>query len=108
VIPTTMSLDNLLNKPVRFGPVPKAKAKKISQLGHNSSLGRTLLDIYSCYRRAKHWDKLPHAKRILLELRWTELMLELLGIGNSTVMHSLRYKLREETPEEDEEVPGFV
>ena len=109
MIPTTMSLDNLLNKPVRFGPVPKAKAKKIIQLGRNSrNLDRTLLDINSCYRRAKHWNKLPHVKRILVELRWTELMLELLGIGNSAVMHSIRYKLREQTPEEDEEGPGFV
>jgi hypothetical protein len=99
-----MLLGEPVNKRVRFGPTPKARAKEINQLSRDSErLCQTLLDIYSRYRRTIHWNKLPHAEHIQFELRWTELMLELLGIGNNTVMLSLHYKLREQTPEEDEE-----
>jgi hypothetical protein len=102
-----MLLGEPVNKRVRFGPTLKARAKKISQLNPNgASINQTLLDIYSCYRRTKHWNKLPHTERILLELRWTDLILELLGIGNGRVMHSLYYKLREQSPEEDVEQVG--
>jgi hypothetical protein len=103
VIPTTMFLDSLLNKPVRFGPSSKARAKKIHRLIRSiRELGTTLLDIHSCIEQAKHWNKLSPTECIMLEQKWTYLMLELLRIGNIRVMHSLRYKLREQTTEEDE------
>ena len=99
-----MSLGELINKSVRFGPISKARAKKIHRLTQgNRDLGTILLDIYSCYERAKHWNKLSRMKRIVLEQKWTDLMLELLKTGNGRVMHSLQYRLREQTPEEDEE-----
>jgi hypothetical protein len=99
-----LSLGELINKSVRFGPISKARAKKIHRLTQgNTDLGTILLDIYSCYERAKHWNKLSRMERIMLEQKWTDLMLELLKTGNGRVMHSLQYRLREQTPEEDEE-----
>jgi hypothetical protein len=103
VIPTTLFLDSLLNKPARFGPSSKARAKKIHCLGQViRELATTHLDIYSCIEQAKHWNNISPTERIMLEQKWTDLMLELLRIGNIRVMHSLRYKLREQTTEEDE------
>jgi hypothetical protein len=107
-VPTTMSSGELINKSVRFGPSPKASAKEIRQLKRtNGNLGKTLLDIYSCCERAKRWDKLTPTEHMMLESRWTDLMLMLLFIGNTSVMHNLRYKLREQTPEEDELEDGI-
>jgi hypothetical protein len=103
VIPTTMFLDSLLNKPARFGPSSKARAKKIRCLDQGiRELGTILLDIHSCIEQTKHWNKLSPTERFMLEQKWTDLMLELLRVGNIRVMHSLRYKLREQTTEEDE------
>lgn len=104
-----MSFGELIDKPVRrFGPVLKARAQRIRQLGRGiTHLGMILLDIYSCIETAKNWNKLSLTERIMLEQKWTDLMLKLLGIGNSMLMHSLRYKLREQTPEEDEKRNGF-
>jgi hypothetical protein len=48
------------------------------------------------------WNNLTPTERIMLETQWTDLMLVLLGLGNSRVMHSLHYRLREQTPEDDE------
>jgi hypothetical protein len=98
-----LSLGELINKSVRFGPISKARAKKIHRLTQgNRDLGTILLDIYSCIEQAKLWDKLSPTERIMLEQKWTDFMLKLLGIGNSRLMHSLRYKLREQTPGEAE------
>jgi hypothetical protein len=101
-----MLLDGHLNKYIRFSPTPKAKAKKIRHLGSRLDLEHTLMEIRACYMMTKHWNKLAQAERIMLELRWTDLMLRLLGIGNNDVMHSIHYRLREHTPEEDEEQDG--
>lgn len=99
-----MNIPCPVNKFVPAVPSPKATAKKIQLLSRgNRDLGRTFSDIYSCAERAKYWSKLSPAERIILEQKWTDLMLELLKTGNVRVMHSLRYRLREQTPEEDEE-----
>jgi hypothetical protein len=99
-----MNIPCPVNKFVPSVPSPKATAKKIHRLSRgNGDLGTILLDIYSCIEQAKHWDKLSPTERIMLEQKWTDLLLKLLGIGNSRLMHSLCYKLREQTPEEDEE-----
>jgi hypothetical protein len=98
-----MSLDSLLNKRVRFGPTSKANAKEIRQLKRtNGNLSTILWGICSCIERAKQWSKLSPTERIILEQKWTDLMLELLKTGNIRVMHSLRYRLREQIPEEDD------
>jgi hypothetical protein len=97
-----LSCGELIDKPVRhFGPISKARAKKISQLDPvESDLCTILLDIYSCVEQATHWDKLSPTERIVLEQKWSDLLLKLLGIRNSRLMHNVRYKLREQTPEE--------
>jgi hypothetical protein len=105
VIPPTMFLDSLLNKPARFGPTSKAKAKRIHRLSRGKrDLSTILLDIYSCHEWAKDWNKLSSTERIMLEQKWTDLMLELLRTGNIRVMHSIRYRLREQTREEGDEM----
>lgn len=104
-----MSFGELIDKPVRpFDLISKARAKKIGQLGRGESdLGTILLDIYSCIEQAKHWDKLSPTECIVLEQIWTDLLLKLLGIGNSILMHNVRYKLREQTSEETEKKNGI-
>lgn len=80
-----------------------ARAKKIRQLGRNNGVfRRTLLNVYYCYEMAGGWDDLSPPERIMLEAQWTNLLLELQGLGNSRVMHSIRYRLREQAPQEDE------
>jgi hypothetical protein len=80
-------------------------AKKIIKLNHeNWDFESTLLKLYSCYKKAQHWDDLSPAERILLEIRWTDSADELLTVGNIDVMHSLRYRLREQIPEEDDDI----
>lgn len=39
----------------------------------------------------------------MLELEWTDSANELLSIGNNEVMLSIHYRLREKTPEEEDE-----
>jgi hypothetical protein len=98
-----MNIPCPVNKFVPSVPSPKATAKKIHRLSRgNGDLGTILLDIYSCIEQAKHWDKLSSTECIILEQKWTDLILELLRIGNIRIMHGLRYKLREQTSEEDE------
>jgi hypothetical protein len=96
-----MSLGDLLNKSV---PFLKGKVKRIHQISSSHrGLQQTLLEIYSCYELATGWEELSPTDRILSESLWTKTMLQLLSIGNSCVMHSIRYRLREQAPEEDEE-----
>jgi hypothetical protein len=95
--------DDLLNKRV-FSSTPRARTKKIHRLSQSDrDLGQILSQTMSCYKGVKRWDDLSPVERITLELKWTDLMLTLLSFGNSQVMRSLRYRLREQTPEEDEE-----
>ena len=101
-----MYFNELVNKPVHFDP--KAKARRISKLSRsnnssNENIDRIILDVYSCYEMAGYWGDLSPIQRVMLESRWTDLLLELLSFGNRRVMHSLHYQLIEQTPEEDEE-----
>jgi hypothetical protein len=101
VIPAIMYIGDLLNKSVPR--TPKAKAKRIRQLNRsNGKFEQTLLGAYSCYELAGYWEDLSPTERITLESTWTDFMLRLLSIGNNRVMHSIRYRLREQTSEEDE------
>jgi hypothetical protein len=104
-----MNIPCPVNKFVPSVPSPKATAKKIHRLSRgNGDLGTILLDIYSCIEQAKHWDKLSPTERIMLEQKWTDFMLKLLGIGNSRLMHSLRYELREQTQEKAEKENWYL
>jgi hypothetical protein len=106
---TIMSVGNLLDKAVDSSPTPKVRARKINLLTRNrGNFENMLLDIYSCHERAKHWKKLSPIERILLELRWTDLVLKLLSVGNTCVMRSIRYSLCEQESEEDKEMEQAV
>ncbi|CAN5281522.1 hypothetical protein BH18THE2_BH18THE2_26540 [soil metagenome] len=92
------------NSSVPLGSTPKATAKKIQWLGRgNRGFSQMLLRIFYCYIKAKHWEDLSPTERILLELEWTDSADGLLSIGNKNIIHSIRYRLREQTPEEVEE-----
>jgi hypothetical protein len=94
-----------VNKFVSSDPNPKAIAKKIRRLNRgNGKLNWILQRIISCHEKAKHWEDLSPTQRIMLELEWTDSTDGLLSIGNMNVMHSIRYRLREQTPEEDYEM----
>lgn len=99
-----MTIDELSYKQsIPTGLASKAKAKGIHHISRNNgNLGKSLLEIYASIEQAKHWDKLSFTEHILLEQKWTDLMLELLRIGNTRVMRSIRYRLREQSLEEDE------
>ena len=91
------------NSSVPLGPIPKATAKKIRKISQgNRSFKRILLRIMSCVEKAKHWDDLSPTERIMLEIEWADSLLALLSIGNFLVTRSIRYRLREQTPEEDD------
>ena len=91
------------NSSVPLGSNPKATAKKIRKISQgNRSFERILLQIMSCHEKAKHWEDLSPTERIMLELEWTDSTDGLLSIGNKKIMRSIRYRLREQTPVEDE------
>jgi hypothetical protein len=103
-----MNISNPVNKFVSSDPIPKATAKKIRRLHRgNGKLNWILQRIISCHEKAKHWEDLSPTERIMLEIEWTDSMDGLLSVGNRKIMHSIRYKLREQTPEEDEEENGI-
>jgi hypothetical protein len=91
----------------KFAPLDsyhKATAKEIRRLSRGDrNFSRRLLRIIFCYEKAKHWEDLSPIERIMLELEGTDSIDGLLSIGNTNIMHSIRYRLREQTPEEDEE-----
>jgi hypothetical protein len=98
-----MNISNPVNKFVSSDPIPKATAKKIRRLDRgNGELNWILQRITSCLEKAKHWENLSPTERIMLELEWADSLLALLSIGNFLVARSIRYRLREQTPEEDE------
>jgi hypothetical protein len=98
-----MSIDELLNKSVRSDPIPKSRSRKIRLPNPNhDSLDRILVDVYWCYDMTRHQKDLSPSERFLVESKWTDSVLRLLRIGNSTVMRSIGYRLMEQTSEEDE------
>jgi hypothetical protein len=100
-----LSLDELVNKSVSSDCSPEATAKKILGIGgENARFNRIISQIIFCYEKAKHWKDLSPTERIMLELGWTDTADELLTFGNIEIMHSIRYRLREQTPEEDREM----
>jgi hypothetical protein len=100
-----LSLDELVNKSVSSESSPEATSKKILRLSlGNARFNRIISRIIFCYEKAKHWQVLSPTERIMLELGWTDTADELLTFGNTEIMHSIRYRLREQTPEEDREM----
>ena len=97
-----MSIDEHPNKSVCYWPNPKARAKNICRLTKRN-LGYILGEVKRLHREAQLWYDLSSPEKILLEERWTDTLLRLLSIGNNEVMHTIRYRLREQTSEEYEE-----
>jgi hypothetical protein len=101
---STFSIDALLNKSVPSSPATKARARKIRLRSPNhDSLDWILVDIYWCYDMTRHQKDLSLPERILVESKWTDSIIRLLRIGNSTVMRSIRYHIMEQTSEEVQE-----
>jgi hypothetical protein len=82
-------------------PVTRAKAKRIRRL--NGKIRQVLWDLDYCFDAAEHWDDLSPVQKILLEEYSTDKLLELIELYNHHVSHSIHYRLREKTPEEEEE-----
>jgi hypothetical protein len=99
-----MSIDELPNKSVRYWTNPKARAKDIKRLGQRNegSLEYVIREVRRLHTDAQGWYYLSSPEKILLEQRWTDTLLSLLSMGNNYVLHSIGYRLREQTPEEDE------
>jgi hypothetical protein len=96
-----MSLVDLLNKVTRFSLASRTQAKPIRRL--NGKIRQVLWDIDYCFGAAEHWDNLTPIQRISLEEYGTDKLLELIELYNLHVSHSICYRLREKTPDEEEE-----
>jgi hypothetical protein len=81
----------------------KAKAYHIRRL--DGKIRQVLWDLDYCFVAAKHWDKLTPVEKILLEEYGTDKLLELIELYNLHVSHSIHYRLREKTQEEEERYP---
>ena len=66
---------------------------------HRRSFEHIVEELLNLKNEAEQWNYLSHTKRILLEEKWTDTLLKLLKIGNSTVMRSIHYRLNEQMPE---------
>jgi hypothetical protein len=98
-----MNIRSPINKFAPSDSNPNATAKNIREISwSNRSFERILLRIISCFEKARRWDDLSPTGRIMLELEWADSLLALLSLGNFLVTRSIRYRLREQTPEEDE------
>jgi hypothetical protein len=102
-------IDELTDKSVSYSPTLTARASEIRPLteSDNGSLGQVIRDLKSLHERAENWCPLSSTERVLLEEKWTKILLMLLKIGNLQVMRSVRYRLEEETADEDEQDVGM-
>jgi hypothetical protein len=79
----------------------KAKARHIQKLKGKASLA--LWDLGRCFDVGEQWNDLTPVQKIVLEDYGTIKLLELIELYNRYVSHSIHYRLREKTPEEEEE-----
>ena len=98
-----MSTDELVNKSVPGSPTLTVRATEIQPLtpSDTGSLEQAVRELKTLLGRAEHWCLLSSAEKVSLEEKWTEMLLLLLKIGNLRVMRSIRYRLQEETADED-------
>jgi hypothetical protein len=84
------------------GSIPtSAKTKHIGKL--NWKARNALCDLYRCLDLAEQWNSLTQVQKILFEEYATIKLLELIDLYNGHVFHSMHYRLREKTLEEEEE-----
>ena len=87
-------------------PSLNVEAKCIRRL--NGKIRHVLWNIDYCFEAAEHWDNLTPIEKILLEGYSTDKILELIELYNRYVGHSVHYRLREKTPDEEEEQGGCL
>ena len=89
--------------------ISRAKAKGIRRISFarvEKEAKLVLKDLCKCFEFAARWNDLTPAQRILLEEYYTDKVLQLLELGSKCVNRSIPYRLREATPEEEENVEG--
>lgn len=89
--------------------ISRAKAKgirRISFAGVDKEVNLVLEDLCKCFEFAERWNELTPVQRVMLEEYYTDKVLRLLELGSKYVNRSLPYRLREATPEEEENVEG--
>lgn len=100
---TTNNSPSKLSFSVPDSPTSKtsAKAQHIRRL--NGKVRRVLWDIDYIFDIGEQWNSLTAVQKIMLEVYGTDKLLELIELYNRYVSHSIHYRLREKTPEEEEE-----
>ena len=89
--------------------ISRAKAKGIRRISFarvEKEVNLVLEDIRNCFEFAESWNDLTPSQRISLEEYYTHKVLHLLELGSKYVSRSLPYRLREATPEEEENMEG--
>lgn len=79
----------------------KAKARHIQKL--NGKAGLALWDLGRCFDVGEQLNDLTPVQRIVPEEYGTIKLLELIELYNRHVSHSIHYRLREKTTEEEDE-----
>jgi hypothetical protein len=88
--------------------ISRARAKRICKLMQAEKEAFYLFsDLLNCVRLGiMNWDDLSNVQKIQLQEYYTTRLLYFLDLGNRYVSRSLHYRLREKTPEEEEEQEG--
>jgi len=84
--------------------ISRVKARRSHKLASTEKEGFHLhSDLLNCIRLGVYWDRLSEVQKIQLQEYYTTRLLYFLDFGNRYVSRSLHYRLREKTPEEEEE-----
>jgi hypothetical protein len=88
--------------------ISRARAKRIRRITSTEKEAFHLLShLLNCIRLGiTYWDQLSNVQKIQLQEYYTTRLLYFLDFGNRYVSRSLHYRLREKTPEEEEEQEG--
>jgi hypothetical protein len=86
--------------------ISRARAKRIRRLTSAEKEAFYLLsDLLNCVLLGiTYWDRLSDVQKIQLQEYYTSRLLYFLDFGNQYVSRSLHYRLREKTPEEEEDM----
>ena len=89
--------------------ISRAKAKGIRRISFarvEKEVNLVLKDLCKCFEFAAQWNDLTPVQIVMLEEYYTNKVLHLLELGSKYVNRSLPYRLREATPEEEENMEG--
>ena len=104
-----MYIDELTDKSIFYDPALKARATEIRPLTQSDtgSLEQVIRELKASHASAEYWDYLSSSEKVLLEEKWTKILLMLLRISNLRVMRSIRYRLSEQTADENDVDEGM-